>query len=414
MIRGRSVNKIAFIAPFGLKAKGTTAARVLPIAEALTTKGYKVRMVVPPWDDPAGSPDLALKKPRTEMMNGVEVVFVPVATGPQPLTIPARLAREALASQPDLIHIFKPKAFSGLAALELSLRRVPFVLDTDDWEGRGGYNDVNPYSRPQKWLFSWQERDLPGRAAAMTVASRTLEAQAWSFGVRPERTVYLPNGISPHKYENWTGEAVEKAAQEQRRKLNIPENGLVLLAYTRFAEFKLERLLEIVKLALEKLPPEMAEVTRLLVVGGGFFGEEKKLHEQAAKFGLADKIIITGQVRPEELPTLLRCGDIALYPFDDNLINRARCSAKFLDLLMAERPVVTEAVGELREYLRDGQGGFIVPPGDKTAFAENIVRLVQMNPEERAHFGQQGAHRLKTHYTWEHLIEPLEKLYQLL
>ena len=62
MIHNQSVGKISFIAPFGLKTKGTTAARVLPIAEALIAKGYKVRVIVSPWDDPVDSPDLILRK----------------------------------------------------------------------------------------------------------------------------------------------------------------------------------------------------------------------------------------------------------------------------------------------------------------------------------------------------------------
>jgi glycosyltransferase involved in cell wall biosynthesis len=403
--------KISFIAPFGIKAKGTTLARVLPIAEALSEKGYGVRVVVPPWDDPIDSPDLGLKQARSEVVNGVERVFVPVRPGPQPLTIPVRLVQEARAFRPDFIHVFKPKAYSGLAGLLLGLRGIPFALDTDDWEGRGGYNDINPYSRPQKWLFEWQERDLPRRAAAVTVASRTLEAQAWGFGVKPERVYYLPNGVAQHKYAGWSGEAVELAAREQQQKLGLPDEALVLLAYTRFVEFKPERLLEIVRLTLEKLPPEVAERVRLLVAGGGFFGEEKQMHELAARYGLAERLIITGAVKPAELPAMLRCGDVALYPFDDNLINRARCSAKFLDLLMAERVVVTEAVGELREYLREGQGGCLVAPGDTAAFAENVARLIMMSREERTAVGQAGAQHLRTSYSWERLVEPLEELY---
>ncbi len=410
-MKNNSKSKIAFIAPFGLKAKGTAAARVLPIAEVLVERGYRVRVIIPPWDDPAGSPDLALQKTRREVANGVELAFVPVRPGPQPLLIPARLVQEALSFKPDLIHVFKPKAYSGLAALWLTLRHIPFVLDTDDWEGRGGYNEVNPYSPLQKRLFDWQERDLPGRAAAMTVASRTLEAQAWGFGVAPERVVYLPNGISPHKYAGWSGAEVEQAAQEQRHKLGL-DGKLVLLAYTRFVEFKPERLLQIVRLILDRLPPEIVDKVRLLVVGGGFFGEEKGLSELATSYGLADKISTTGPVSLSDLSALLRCGDVALYPFDDNLINRARCSAKFLDLLMAERPVVTEAVGELREYLQDGQGGYSVRPDDNVAFAESAASLIEITSETRAAFGKQGSERLKRLYPWERLVEPLEQLYR--
>jgi glycosyltransferase involved in cell wall biosynthesis len=403
--------KICLVAPFGLKTKGTTAARVIPIAEALVKQGHRVRVVVPPWDDPAGSPDLTLAKNRLEKVNGLELVFVPVKPGPQPLRLPVRLVRAALAFKPDVVHIFKPKAFSGLAALLLSLSRRPFVLDSDDWEGPGGYNDLVPYSFLQKKLFAWQERDLPARAAAVTVASRTLQTQVWGFGVKPEQVLYLPNGIAPEKYANWTGPEIERTARQQRVKLGLSEENLVLLAYTRFVEFKMERLLRIFRLALAALPPEKAAQARLLVVGGGFRDEDRRFMELARAEGLDDKIIRTGTVQLAELPALLACGDIALYPFDDNLINRSRCSAKFLDLLMAGLPVVTEAVGELPNYLQDGRGGYLIPPGNEGGVARAVAQLAVLSRQARQDFGRQAASRLEAEYTWDKLVAPLEDLY---
>lgn len=404
--------KICLVAPFGLKTKGTTAARILPIGEALARRGHRVRLIVPPWDDPGNSPDLALRQNRLETVNGVELLYVPVRPGPHPLRLPLRMARAALYFKPDVIHVFKPKAFSGLAALLLSLSRRRFVLDTDDWEGPGGYNDLLPYSWPQKKLFAWQESDLPRRAAAVTVASRTLQTQAWGFGVAPERVLYLPNGVSPEKYAGWNSPETEQAAREQRAKLGFSDDTLVLLAYTRFVEFRMERLLEIFRLSLEALPVEQAEKTRLLVVGGGFRGEETRFMELAQRHSLAGKIVQTGTVSLEELPTWLGCGDIALYPFDDNLINRSRCSAKFLDLLMSGRPVVSEAVGELTNYLQDGRGGWLVAPGDHAAFARSVARLAAMPAQERQAFGKQSTAYLEANYGWDKLVEPLEQLYR--
>ncbi len=404
--------KICLVAPFGLKTKGTTAARVLPIAEALVRRGHRVRVIVPPWDDPVGSSDRLLTKNRLETVNGVELLFVPVRRGPQPLRLPVRLVSAAVSFKPDIIHVFKPKAFSGLAALLLSLARRPFVLDTDDWEGPGGYNDLLLYSFLQKRLFAWQERDLPRRAAAVTVASRTLQTQAWGFGVDPARVLYLPNGVSPKKYAGWRDLEVGGAAREQRKKLGFLDENLVLLAYTRFVEFKMERLLEIFRLVLEKLPPEKAAQTHLLVVGSGFHGEDARFMELARAHGLTPKISQTGTVTLQELPAVLGCGDIALYPFDDNLINRSRCSAKFLDLLMAGPPVVTETVGELPNYLQNGKGGRLVAPGDNEAFAEAVVQMAGLSKEERKDFGRLSAGWLETEYTWDTLVKPLEDLYQ--
>lgn len=402
--------KICYIAPFGLITKGTTAARLLPIADQMAARGHAVRVVVPPWDDPASSPDLSLNRARLEKRGQLELFYVPVKYRPQPLTIPARLAQAAREFEPDIIHVFKPKAFSGLAALLLSKLHRPFILDTDDWEGRGGYNDVSPYSWPQKTLFNWQESDLPRRAVGVTVASRTLQTQAWSLGVKPENILYLPNGIAPEKFAQWHTPEVERQVQEYRAKFGFTAENLVLLAYTRFVEFQPARLLDILEQVLKLLPAAKAEKVKLLIVGGGFYNEEKDFLALAETRGLAKYITLTGRVTPAEVPALLQCGDVALYPFDDNLINRARSSAKFLDLIMAQRPLVTEAVGELREYLAEGPGAKLVKPGDSGAFAQAVADFAVSPPDATARAN--AAHRLQAEFSWAQLTAPLEDFYK--
>ena len=133
--------------------------------------------------------------PAPRVLDGVEVVELP-----RPLAAARRGrggldggagARRRCAGRPDVIHVFKPKGYSGLAGLVLSALRRPWVLDTDDWEGRGGWNARNPYPAPQRALFQWQETTLPRLAGAVTVASRTLQTQVWGLGV-PRAAGLLP------------------------------------------------------------------------------------------------------------------------------------------------------------------------------------------------------------------------------
>ncbi|MDQ3928650.1 MAG: hypothetical protein M3328_05830, partial [Chloroflexota bacterium] len=43
-----------------MQPKGTVSARMMPLARALAEKGHRVRVVVPPWDDPSAKPGLAV------------------------------------------------------------------------------------------------------------------------------------------------------------------------------------------------------------------------------------------------------------------------------------------------------------------------------------------------------------------
>ena len=51
--------RVAIVAPFGLRPKGTTISRALPIAQVLACQGASVRLVIPPWPAPHAESYLA-------------------------------------------------------------------------------------------------------------------------------------------------------------------------------------------------------------------------------------------------------------------------------------------------------------------------------------------------------------------
>ena len=414
------------LAPFGLQPKGTVSARMLPLAEALVGRGHTVTLMIPPWDNPTDAGRTFVSGGGVAMVNlPVPAAYRRAATPSRHADIPTppalvraladvrisvNLLRRALAAQPtpQAIHIFKPKAHSGLAALGLDLARHRFVLDSDDWEGRGGYNDVAPYSSTQKRIFAWQETDLPHRAAAVTVASHTLQTQMWGFGLPRDHVFHLPNGVSPEKYAGWRSAAVAQAAADVRARYGIADKTVFVL-YTRFAETSVARVWRLWQ-AIARAEAR----AHLLVVGRGFYGEESLLAQQARAAGMADRVSIAGWVELADLPAYLHAGDVALYPFDDTLINRARNSVKLLDLLMAERPVVTDAVGEATEYVINRDGGLLTAAGDDAAFVAAALELARMPEAARRMMGAAGSARLWQHFDWRFLAARAEAAYSLL
>ncbi len=388
--------KVVLIAPFATQPKGTTRARVLPLASALAGRGHQVTVLIPPWDYPA-------EAGREEKQDNVAVRWLRL---PRPVTprLSWQLATMALRERPDIVHIFKPKAHSGLALLWLWLRRpsLPRVLDSDDWEGRGGWNDVNPYTPTQKAFFQWQENFLPCRCAhAVTVASRTLQTQMWGLGLPPERVFYLPNGASQARYNQWS--SADPSTVRAHLQLGDAPN---VLLYTRFDRFRVERAVEVMARVIARAPE-----AKLLVVGRGFFGEEKELAQGMQARGLLDHLTDAGWTPEKDLPVTLAAGDVAFFPMDDTLINRANCSVKLLDLMAAGRAIVTDAVGENRETIEHLVSGWLTPPGDVEAQAGAIVTLLR-DPSARQALGQGALQRLWQHYDWDRLVERVEAAYQ--
>jgi glycosyltransferase involved in cell wall biosynthesis len=316
------------------------------------------------------------------------------------LRLAEALVRRTLAFRPDVVHAFKPKAYAGLAHRLLAWRphRPPVVVDSDDWEGPGGWNDLNPYPAPLKRFFAWQERWGLRRGEAVTVASRALESLAWAQGGAAERVFYLPNGFA------WPHPPVEPR----------PHPRPTLLLYTRFFEFDLERLWRVVA-AVRRARP----AARLYVVGEGLFGEEERLLRRAREAGWrvgdgggdaeAD-LCYAGYVPLAEQPRHFAGCDLALYPFDDSLVNRTKCPVKLLDLLAAGLPVVAEEVGQIGEVIQPGETGLLVPPGDEEAFAGALLALLDA-PERRRGMGQAAAADVRARFSWSNLAEIAERAY---
>lgn len=387
--------RIVMVGPFGLHRKGTMRARALPLARALVERGHRVTVLIPPWDSPQDAG-------RRWFDAGVEVINISLPP-PIPMldhaAITRRLAEYVLRLHPDVVHAFKPKAYAGLTAAALWwLRRlgqtdIRLVMDTDDWEGAGGWNEIEPYTPAQRRLFAWQERWGLTHCDAVTVASRVLQTLVWGMGVERGRVFYVPNGVEASAVRDKP--AVEQSTGEARK----------VLLYTRFVEFEVERLLAIWQRVVQQAPD-----AKLVVAGQGLRGEEQVLLRLAGKVDKRGQIVYLGWPGQAVLPGLFAACDLAILPFDDTLVNRTKCSARLVELMAAGLPVVAEAVGQNREYIETDVSGMLAPPGDVEAFATAIITLLE-DPNHRQQLADAARHRIAGHFTWQHLVAGVEQAY---
>ena len=103
---------------------------------------------------------------------------------------------------------------------------------------------------------------------------------------------------------------------------------------------------------------------------------------------------------------------MAIYPFDDTLINRTKCSVKLIDLLSAGVPVVADAVGQNAEYIRPNETGVLVPSGDVEAMAQAVIDLLR-DREKADRLGAQAAREMIERFSWDRLVLDVERIYGL-
>jgi glycosyltransferase involved in cell wall biosynthesis len=382
--------RVTFVAPFGLRRKGTTRARVIPLAAALAARGHRVRVVVPAWDSPQ---DWG----RRERLPGVEILHLPLralrCAGLSPALL-TQVWRAALIGSPDVLHCFKPIGYSGAvaygAALAAHRSKLPrlVAVDTDDLEGRHGWSVRDRRPRWQVALIDLQERRTIRVAHLVTVASAYLRGRVIDWGCRGNRVCYLPNGVqSPGSHALCPSEEAAK------------ECGLVL--YTRFNEFTPRRGVALLDRILDECPR-----LRVTVIGDG---EERSQFESLVQsYTWADRVALTGFHEGDSLRALLRAPNIALWLLDDNSTNQARSPSKLVELMAWGRAVVAEDVGEVRCLV--GCAGRLVAAGDAAGIVCAVKELLA-NAAARSELGAAAAQRAAKDLSWDCRAARLEAAY---
>jgi glycosyltransferase involved in cell wall biosynthesis len=394
--------RIVIISPFSVYPKGTFPIRILPIAKMLKKRGHDVCIVVPPYDNLSESG-------KEYTLEGVRIYNIKFRDFPiiKYFITLFSINRKILHLNPEVIYFFKPKGYSGLAAMFLAfLRRFGIfknfvlLLDTDDWEGFGGFSDyfnkLSTYPKSMLTFFDFQERWIPLHVDAITVASRELEKKAVNEGIPVSKIFYVPNGVPERSFATNGSEVAVL-----RQSLGLEDVSTILL-YTRFFEYKVEAVVAILKQVTRELPN-----VKLLVIGKGEFGEEKTLKRLLEKEGLADFVVFGGWVQFENIPNYLALGDVAIYPFDDTPLNRAKCPGKLVELMSAGCAIVANKVGQIKEYIQDGESGLLVAPCDDASFALSVIKILK-DDSLKNKLSVNAQNRIMNSFNWAKLTKNVE------
>ncbi len=401
------------VAPFAMYPKGTVNGRMLSIASQLASRGHDVSIVIPPYDNLSHSG-------KNFEINGVKIYNIAInSTAIGYFLNSARLLKKTLNLKPDVVHIFKPKGYSGLAGMLLIAMRciglfghISIVLDMDDWEGYGGFNDYylarSIYPKTMLNFFDFQERWIPMHSDVITVASKTLEARLLKWGITPEKIFYVPNGpLSPARGNPLSLSRNSEDNNATLRKILGLDDNPVILWYTRFMDCNVRKVIDILKHVSMEL-----KNAKVLVIGRGDFNEENDLEKLAIKEGIGDSIVFAGWVSPKELHKYISVGDVAIYPFDDTLLNRSKCPGKLVELMALGKAIVADRVGQMAEYIEHGESGLLADPEDVQQFAKNVAKVLGDECLIRK-LGYNAKMRIHRSFGWKKLSAKVEEAYRL-
>ena len=138
---------------------------------------------------------------------------------------------------------------------------------------------------------------------------------------------------------------------------------------------------------------------------GDFDGDKERYLEMIRTEGMESHVVIQdGYIPDSEVEQYFAASDLVVLPYES-----ATQSGIVQIAYGFELPVVATAVGGLPEVVLDGVTGYVVPPQDDTALAKAVTRFFAENHAEEFH---ENVIREANRYSWEHMVEVIEDLWQ--
>lgn len=267
--------------------------------------------------------------------------------------------------------------------------RGRLLVDWDDlWSGEG-FGRYHPW--PVRWVLQTFERRIPRLADRVTVVSRFLERQALAAGVAPERIVWLPNGVNMAALRS-------QDRREARAALNLEVEANLVVAVGNTYTRGLQLLLDGFERLRGRLPG-----AQLLLVGAVTIPKH-----DLERFGASLRVV--GSRPYEEALQYLAAADVLALPMARDPIEEARFPIRLGDYLAAGRPIVSNAVGEVKRVLAEHECGLATDPDSAGGLADAMLMVLQ-DPLLAAEYGKR-AHEAARELAWPKIGAQLEATYR--
>jgi glycosyltransferase involved in cell wall biosynthesis len=300
--------------------------------------------------------------------------------------------------KPTIVHTHSSKA-GIIGRLAARLAGVPIIIHT--FHGFGFNQQQYPWTR---WLFINLEKLCAKLSTHLIFVSEANRSEAAQMGI----STGIPNSIIHSGI--YVGKERRKQIAPIRQKLNIPPRSKAwVVVYV--GNFKPQKNpWDLVKVAVEvlKRKPEI----HFLLVGDGELREDienwcKQQHRGSQMHFLG----WCTRTQNYDVMDILKISDCFLLTSLWEGLPRSLVEASYAGL-----PSLAYAVDGVQDIIKNGENGFLIPPGDIRLAADKILQLAS-NPSEAKRMGQKALERIRSmgrDFDIAEMVREQEKLYKKL
>jgi glycosyltransferase involved in cell wall biosynthesis len=223
--------------------------------------------------------------------------------------------------------------------------------------------------------------------------SETVKKGLLALGTESGKIRIIYNGVDTQQFSpNHRDSAL-------RKKLKMTGGPIVICIRHLTPAYNVEMLIRAIPHILEKVPG-----AKFIIGGDG--PQRDYLENIVSSLGVAENTRFIGFIPHDELPQYLASSDIYIST------SLADSTSLSLQEAMASglAPVVTDLPAN-REWVTDGENGFIVPPNDIHTLAEKVVYLLNNN-NVRTSFGKVGQKLIRERAEYRTEMGRVENMYK--
>lgn len=351
--------------------------RINDVAFDLAAKGFDVTVVTSVPDYPEGRtfPGYGVFKRRREMVNGVDVIRVPVVTRGNNkfrlilnylsflISAVARASVLVVQKRFDcvVVHQTSPVTVGIPAAIVSMMQRIPmyfWVLDLwpESLTAAGGIRNkfiLGIFARLTQWLYR--------KSTKILISSKGFSKSICEKGDFADKLVYFPNWADD--------ELITPQPMPEGIELPSMPDGFRIMYAGNIGE---AQNFECIMDAAKRLK---GTDVRWLLVGDG--RKRGWVNEFVDKNELHDNVKLLGQFPIGAMPALFAQADILLVSLKDEFIFNNTVPAKLQAYMASGKPVLAFINGEGATIVEDANCGFVVPAGDVDALVTTINEKIR-------------------------------------
>jgi len=284
--------------------------------------------------------------------------------------------------KPDIIHAHYAGRNGFLGALTFF---HPFVLTA--W-GSDILISAKSKTKGVAIKFALKKADL------ITCDAEHMRKAMMELGILSSKINIIYFGIDTKKF------CPAQKDTELKKKLRIFDFPAVISSRGLESIYNIETLIEAIPIISKELPE-----TKFIIAGKG--SEEKKLKELAKILKVSEKIRFVGWVPNDDLPSYLGTADV----YVSTALSDAGIAGSTAEAMACGLPVVITNTGENEKWVKNGEGGYLIPVKNPEILAEKIICLLK-NENLRKKFGQINRKIIEERNNYYQEMEKMENIYK--